>query len=203
MPEKAENLEILRADPLAVFVEWFQAAEARGLPFVDAFSLATATPDGRPSVRVVLYKGLSADGKLRFVTNLESRKGRELEQNPRAAAVFFWPGLERQVRIEGQVERAPAEESDRYFAGRDRESQLGAWASAQTRPIGSRADLEAALARERSRWEGRAVERPAHWGMLYLVPESVELWLGGAHRLHDRFLYERAAGAWRVTRLSP
>jgi pyridoxamine 5'-phosphate oxidase len=203
MTEMAENLEFLRADPLAVFVEWFGDAEARGLPFADAFSLATATPEGKPSVRVVLYKGLSADGKLRFVTNFESRKGRELEQNPQAAAVFFWPGLERQVRMEGRVERAPEAESDRYFAGRDRESQLGAWASAQSRPIASRADLEGSLTRERGRWQGRTVERPPHWGMLYLVPERVELWLGGAHRLHDRFSYERADGAWRALRLSP
>jgi pyridoxamine 5'-phosphate oxidase len=203
MLNAAENLEFFRADPLSVFGAWFREAQERALPFPDAFSLATATPDGAPSVRVVLYKGTTDDGKVRFVTNFESRKGRELEQNPRAAAAFFWAGLERQVRFEGAVERAPDAESDRYFAARDRESQLGAWASAQSRPIASRAELEAALVRERLRWEGREVERPARWGMFYLVPERVALWIGGAHRLHDRFLYERADGAWGVTRLSP
>jgi pyridoxamine 5'-phosphate oxidase len=203
MLDVAENSEVLRADPLSVFGAWFREAVERGLPFPDAFSLATATPDGVPSVRVVLYKGMTDDGKVRFVTNFESRKGRELAQNPRGAAAFFWAGLERQVRIEGRVERAPDAESDRYFAARDRESQLGAWASAQSRPIASRAELEAALVHERQRWEGRAVERPARWGMFYLVAERVELWIGGAHRLHDRFLCARAGGAWQVTRLCP
>jgi pyridoxamine 5'-phosphate oxidase len=191
------------ADPLAVFDGWFRDAESRQLRFADAFSLATATPDGKPSVRTVLYKGMSDDGRVRFVTNFESRKARDLERNPHAAVVFFWPGLERQVRMEGRVERAPEAESDRYFASRDRESQLGAWASAQSRAIGSRAELDQALVRERERWAGRAVERPPHWGMLYLLPERVELWISGPHRLHDRFLYERSDATWRVTRLSP
>jgi pyridoxamine 5'-phosphate oxidase len=200
---EASRLEPPAADPIAPFLDWFREAQARQLPFADAFSLATATPDGRPSVRTVLFKGMSADGSVQYVTNFESRKARELAQNPYAAALFFWPGLERQVRFEGRVERAPETESDRYFASRDRESQLGAWASAQSRPIASRAELEAALVRERERWAGRAVERPAHWGMFRLRPESVELWIAGAHRLHDRFLYERAGDGWRVVRLSP
>jgi pyridoxamine 5'-phosphate oxidase len=195
--------DLFAADPLALFRDWFREAEQRGLPFPDAFSLATASPDGKPSVRVVLYKGMTDDARLRFVTNFESRKARELEQNPHAAAVFFWPGLERQVRFEGRVERAPDAESDRYFAGRDRESQLGAWASAQSRPIESRAELVQALAHERQRWEGRPIQRPPQWGMLYLAPESVELWLSGPHRLHDRFLYERADSGWRAIRLAP
>jgi pyridoxamine 5'-phosphate oxidase len=190
------------ADPLAVFVEWQREADAKGQPMPDAFALATSTPDGRPSVRIVLYKGMR-DGAVRLVTNYESRKGRELAENPRAALVFFWPGLERQVRMEGRVVRASDAESDEYFASRDRQSQLGAWASQQSRPVASRAELMAALGSAGSRFEGRAVERPPYWGVLHFVPERVELWTGGAHRLHDRFLYERDGSGWRVERLMP
>lgn len=189
-------------DPLAVFAEWQRTAVERGQPVPDALALATSTPDGRPSVRTVLYKGLR-HGAVRLVTNYESRKGRELLENPHAALCFFWPTLDRQVRMEGRVERASAAESDEYFAQRDRESQLGAWASQQSRPISSRAELTAALENTRARFEGRAVERPPHWGVLHFVPERVELWCGGAHRLHDRFLYERDGDAWRVQRLMP
>jgi pyridoxamine 5'-phosphate oxidase len=189
-------------DPLAVFARWQQTAVERGLPAADALSFATATPDGRPSVRTVLYKGMR-DGALRLVTNYESRKGREIAQNPRAALVFFWPGLDRQVRMEGTVKRAPAAESDEYFAGRNRDSQLGAWASQQSRPLASRAELDAALEAVRHRFEGRAVERPPHWGVLHFLPERVELWVGGSHRLHDRFSYERDGEVWRVQRLAP
>src|SRR4051812_17840863 len=138
------------SDPLAIFLEWQNAAVERGLPAPDAFALATATPEGRPSVRIVLFKGV-VNGAVRLVTNYQSRKGEELAKNPWAALTFFWPALERQVRMEGRVERAPAEESDAYFAKRDRESQLGAWASAQSRPIASRAALEAELASVRVR----------------------------------------------------
>ncbi len=168
----------------------------------DAFALATATPDGRPSVRMVLYKGV-VNGALRLVTNYESRKGEELARNPYAALVFYWPILDRQVRIEGRVARASASESDAYFAGRDRASQLGAWASAQSREIETRAELDAALEAARARFEGRPVERPPHWGVLELVPSRVELWRSGPHRLHDRFEYERAGDGWRVRRLAP
>jgi pyridoxamine 5'-phosphate oxidase len=189
-------------DPLALFEAWYEEATRVEAGPSDAFALATTDASGRPGVRIVLYKGL-VGGKLRFVTNLESRKARDLAENPRAAVVFFWPKLGRQVRMEGSVAPASAAESDRYFAGRDRESQLGAWASDQSRTIESRAALDARLADARQRFEGRAVERPPHWGMLELVPERVELWLGGAHRLHDRFLYERTAGGWRSGRLAP
>jgi pyridoxamine 5'-phosphate oxidase len=190
------------ADPLAIFVEWQGAAAARGQAMPDAFALATATPEGRPSVRMVLFKGV-VNGALRLVTNFESRKGEELARNPYAAGVFYWPILDRQVRIEGRVERASASESDAYFASRDRVSQLGAWASTQSRPIATRAELDAALEAARARFEGRAVERPPHWGVLELVPSRVELWLSGSYRLHDRFEYERAGDAWRVRRLAP
>lgn len=188
-------------DPLVIFLEWQRAAAERQ-PMADAFALATATPDGRPSVRIVLFKGIR-EGALRLVTNFDSRKGEELSHNPHAALVFYWPTLDRQVRMEGRVERAPERESDEYFASRDRESQLGAWASAQSRPIPSRAGLDGELARVRLRFEGRAVERPPNWGVLHLLPARVELWLAGPHRLHDRFEYERESTGWRVRRLSP
>ncbi|MBN1608087.1 MAG: pyridoxamine 5'-phosphate oxidase [Polyangiaceae bacterium] len=189
-------------DPLAIFAMWLREAAERGACTPDAFALATATLDGRPSVRMVLYKGL-VDGALRLVTNSASRKGQEIASNPSAAVVFYWPELGRQVRMEGRVERASASESDEYFASRDRSSQLGAWASAQSQPIATRTELEAAFEGARARFEGRPVERPPHWGVLCLVPSRVELWISGAHRLHDRFLYERSGDSWRVTRLAP
>jgi pyridoxamine 5'-phosphate oxidase len=194
--------EALGPDPLAIFRAWYAEAVEKKLPAPDALALATATADGKPSVRMVLYKGFEAE-RLCLVTNYESRKARELAENPWAALAFYWPGLDRQVRLEGRVERAPAALSDRYFAGRDRESQLGAWASLQSHPVASRAELEGALARERSRWEGRPVERPPHWGMLLLEPLRVEFWLSGPHRLHDRFAYEATATGWTITRLAP
>jgi pyridoxamine 5'-phosphate oxidase len=201
---KSANLdpEAPGPDPLLLFESWYaEASRVESAP-ADAFSLATADASGQPAVRVVLYKGL-AGGKLRFVTNLGSRKARDLTDNPRAALAFYWPTLGRQVRMEGRVTPASEADSERYFAARDRESQLGAWASDQSRPIESRAVLDARLEEARQRFDGRAVERPRHWGMLELEPERVELWLGGAHRLHDRFLYERTPDGWRSQRLAP
>ncbi len=189
-------------DPLVIFERWYADAERQKLDFFDAFSLATATRAGMPSVRTVLFKGL-CQGRVRFVTNYESRKGRELTDNPHAAAVFFWPRLGRQVRFEGRVTRSSEADSDRYFASRDRESQLGAWASDQSRPIATRAELEARLEAVRARFAGGPVPRPPHWGLLELEPERVELWENGAHRLHDRFAYERRGDAWSVARLAP
>jgi pyridoxamine 5'-phosphate oxidase len=189
-------------DPLAVFAAWHREATEHGARMPDAFALATATLDGHPSVRIVLYKGL-VDGALRLVTNYASRKGEEIARNPSAALVFYWPELDRQVRMEGRLERASARESDEYFANRDRQSQLGAWASAQSQPIATRAELAAAFERARTRFEGRPVERPPHWGVLCLVPSRVELWISRAHRLHDRFAYERSGESWHVTRLAP
>jgi pyridoxamine 5'-phosphate oxidase len=202
MNQGTPSAEAPGPDPLGIFLEWQRAAVERGLPAPDAFALATATADGRPSVRIVLFKGL-VDGALRLVTNYQSRKGEEITHNPRAALVFFWPALDRQVRMEGRIEPAPASESDAYFAARDRESQLGAWASAQSRAIESRAELLGELERVRARFDGGPVPRPPHWGILKLVPERVELWLGGQHRLHDRFVYTREGANWRIERLSP
>ncbi len=195
-------LELESADPLEVFSAWYADAVALGAPASDAMTLATVDETGRPSARTVLYKGLF-DGKLGFVSNYESRKAAELARDPRAALVFFWPSTMRQVRFEGTVRQAPAEVSDRYFAGRDRDSQLGAWASRQSRPIGSRQELLDAVEEVRRRFEGRAIERPPHWGMYWFEPEAVELWLSGDHRLHDRFRYVREAGGFRCQRLSP
>jgi pyridoxamine 5'-phosphate oxidase len=189
-------------DPLRLFESWYAEATSAEAGPADAFALATVDANGQPAVRIVLFKGLVA-GKLRFVTNLGSRKAKDLAGNPRAAVVFYWPKLGRQVRMEGLVSQATPAESDRYFASRDRESQLGAWASDQSRPIESRAALDARLDASRRQFEGRAVERPPHWGMLELSPERVELWLGGEHRLHDRFVYERTADGWRPQRLAP
>jgi pyridoxamine 5'-phosphate oxidase len=189
-------------DPVELFLGWYGEAEKAGAPFVDAFALATADASGRPSVRFVLFKGL-VDGTLRFVTNFESRKARDLEGNARAALAFFWPATGRQVRMEGSVERARDADSDRYFEQRDRLTQLGAWASAQSRPIANRAELEALLGEREREFEGAPVPRPPHWGMLAFTPTVVELWTSGEHRLHDRFRYERDGSAWRVERLAP
>jgi pyridoxamine 5'-phosphate oxidase len=202
MQSSAQSDECPGADPLALFVEWQALAAERGGVMPDAFALATATRDGRPSVRTVLFKGV-LDGAVRLVTNYDSRKGRELTDNPHGALMFYWPVLDRQVRMEGRLERAPASESDAYFAARDRDSQLGAWASAQSEPVPSRAALLAELDRVRQRFEGAPVPRPPHWGVVHLIPERVELWMAGPHRLHDRFSYTRDGAGWRCQRLMP
>ncbi|HEX6276534.1 MAG TPA: pyridoxamine 5'-phosphate oxidase [Polyangiaceae bacterium] len=191
-----------RIDPLEQFLAWYGEAEKAGAPFADAFALATSGASGRPAVRYVLFKGL-VDGALRLVTNFESRKARELDENPHAALAFFWPATGRQVRMEGTVARASDAESDAYFAKRDRVTQLGAWASAQSRPIATRAELEAELARRDREFAGSTVPRPRHWGMLAFTPSVVELWTSGEFRLHDRFRYERDGATWRAARLAP
>ena len=196
------NPETLGPDPLTVFEGWFAEAHALDPRWADAMTLATASPDGRPSARTVLYKGV-AEGALYFVSNYGSRKGQDLEQNPRAALVFFWASLNRQVRIEGSVARAPATWSDRYFAGRARSSQIGAWASAQSAVIASRDALEARIAEAEARFRDQAVPRPPFWGGYLLEPERIEFWLGQNARLHDRFSYQRSASGWSVERLSP
>jgi len=165
-------------------------------------TLATATRDGRPRARTVLYKGLLEDA-FYFVSNYGSSKGQELEQNPHAALVFFWSSLNRQVRIEGRVERAPEAWSDRYFAARARSSQIGAWASAQSQVIASRDVLEARIAEAEERFHGKPVPRPPFWGGYRLEPERLEFWLGQDARLHDRYSYQRHTAGWDVERLSP
>lgn len=194
--------ETLGPDPLAVFESWFSEAQALEPRFADAMTLATASPEGRPSARTVLYKGLS-DGAPCFVTNYGSSKGQELERNPLAALVFFWASLNRQVRIEGKVERTPAAWSDRYFAARARSSQIGAWASAQSQVIASREVLSARIAETEARFLDQPVPRPEFWGGYRLMPERVEFWLGQDARLHDRYSYRRGPSGWDVERLSP
>lgn len=190
------------SDPIEILIRWHAEAIARGAVSADAMALATGTPDGHPSVRVILYKGV-VKGRIRFVTNFGSRKGRDIEENPRVALAFHWPELERQLRIEGSASRGSIAESDDYFRSRPRESQLGAWASPQSEPIESREILEQRYEAAEERFRGRAVERPEHWGVYWVEPERIELWMAAAHRLHDRFSYVRNASGWSVTRLAP
>jgi pyridoxamine 5'-phosphate oxidase len=191
------------SSPLALIQAWYEEAVAEGLFEPDAMALATASPDGMPSVRIVLLKGIDDRG-LRFFTNYGSRKGRELDANPRAAVTIHWATMHRVVRAEGAVERLTEEESDAYFASRGRESRLGAWASKQGTPIASREILEAAFAEAAERYPGEAVPRPEYWGGYRLVPDAIELWQGRPNRLHDREHFLRADdGSWRSERLSP
>ncbi len=189
-------------DPLAQFETWYEEAVRAGVPRPDAMTLATATRDGRPSARLVLYKGIDKGGVL-FFTNYDSQKGRELLENPRAALVFYWAALDRQVRLEGPAERLSREESDRYFQTRPRGSQLGAWASRQSAVIPDRDVLERRVAELEAEYRGKRIPCPPFWGGFRLVPERVEFWIGQPDRLHDRFCYLREGGRWRVVRLSP
>jgi pyridoxamine 5'-phosphate oxidase len=192
----------LASDPLEQFRSWFAEAGA-ALEVPEAVALATATPGAAPSVRMVLLKGFDERG-LVFFSHHTSRKGRELEANPQAALLFHWRPLGRQVRVEGTVEHVSVEESDAYFATRPRDAQLGALASRQSEPLGSRAELDERLAGlERELGEG-PVPRPPTWGGFRLVPAAWEFWQHRASRLHDRFRYQRdASGAWTVERLFP
>jgi pyridoxamine 5'-phosphate oxidase len=190
-------------DPLVQLREWYAAAQAEGVYEPEAAALATASPDGRPSVRIVLLRGFDADG-VAFYTNYESRKGRELAANPRAAIAVHWPALQRQVRLEGPVEQLPGDASDAYFAGRPRGSRLGAWASRQGSAIPDRESLEARVAELAARWPGETeIPRPPYWGGYRLRPDAIEFWEGRPSRLHDRIHYLREDGGWRAERLSP
>ncbi|HEV7683165.1 MAG TPA: pyridoxamine 5'-phosphate oxidase [Pyrinomonadaceae bacterium] len=190
-------------DPLTLFQRWLHEARAVGINLAEAMTLATATPEGKPSARLVLLKQADEHGFV-FFTNYHSMKARELDSNPQAALVFYWPQLERQVRVEGKVERTPAAESDAYFKTRPRESQIGALASPQSQVIASRAALQARADQIENSYEGREVERPAHWGGYRLHPERIEFWKGRPGRLHDRISYERETdGSWTIKRLAP
>ena len=189
-------------DPVSQFRRWFAGAEEAGQPEPHAMALATATPEGLPSLRWVLLRGLDERGFV-FYTNGRSRKGRDLESNPRAAAAFRWWVLGRQVRVTGPVAPVAPEESDAYFATRPRGSQLGAWASAQSDVLTSRAALDGQLAAVTARFAGAPVTRPPWWGGFRITPEEVEFWQAHPDRLHDRVCYSRAGPAWRVERLSP
>ena len=192
----------LDPDPLKQFDRWFADARDAGLAAPEAMALATATPDGLPSVRMVLLKGAREQG-FDFYTHYASRKGDELEANPHAALLFHWQPLGRQVRIEGGVARIGAEESEAYFATRPLESRLAAWASPQSRPLANRGELERLYADAKARFPGAEVPRPPHWGGFRLQPETYEFWQHGDDRLHDRVRYTRDAAAWRRERLAP
>ena len=190
-------------DPIEQFRTWFDEALASNLHEPNAMTLATATPAGRPSARIVLLKGFDERGFV-FYTNYEGRKGEELEANPHCALLFYWGELERQVRIEGRVRRLPDRESDAYFAGRPRGSQLGAWASEQSRPVKDRDTLERRLRELEAEYEGREVPRPPFWGGYRVEPETIEFWQGRGYRLHDRLVYRRSEdGGWNRERLQP
>ncbi len=190
------------ADPIDQFRDWFDAARAAGLAEPNAMTLATVGPDGRPSARIVLLKGYDARG-FTFYTNYDGRKGREIEANPAAALVFFWPTLERQVRVEGRAVRVAEAESDAYFASRPVGSRLGAWASRQGEVVPGREALEAALADLARDHPDGDLPRPPHWGGYRVVPDSVEFWQGRTGRLHDRLRYRRSPAGWTIERLSP
>ncbi|HVO46169.1 MAG TPA: pyridoxamine 5'-phosphate oxidase [Steroidobacteraceae bacterium] len=214
----------LPAEPLAVVNRWLaESWQLKQQPNPNAMVLATTTPEGHPSARVVLCKEIVPEpGYLVFYTNYLSRKGQQLTRNPRAAAVMHWDHLHRQVRVEGPIVRAPEADSDAYFASRPWQSRLGAWASAQSEPIATRAELHAALAKTAKRFGAPMpgtmddtdveIPRPPHWGGFHLWADSVELWVEGTARIHDRARWTRSlvvraggfdAGAWAVTRLQP
>ncbi|MCL3817755.1 pyridoxamine 5'-phosphate oxidase [Aeromicrobium wangtongii] len=189
-------------DPLVLFDRWFDDAVTAGVHEPNAMALATATPQGRPSSRIVLLKGLDDRG-LVFFTGYESRKGRELSANPWAAATMLWHPLQRQVRIEGSVTRIPEEESDAYFAVRPRGAQIGAVASPQSQPIADRRTLDQRVAEVEQAYAGRDIERPVVWGGYRIAVDSIEFWQGRDGRLHDRLLFTRAPGGWTRERLAP
>lgn len=193
----------LHSDPLQQFSAWFAAALAADIREVNAMSLATSTPDGKPSVRVVLLKGFDERG-FTFFTNYESEKALELEANPFAALVFYWIQLERQVRISGAVEKTSREDSAAYFHSRPIGSQLGAWVSKQSEVIDARRVLDARLLQMTERFENSEIPLPPYWGGYRVKPDRFEFWQGRPNRLHDRFRYSRQAdGTWLIDRLAP
>ena len=189
------------ADPLAQFGRWFKDALAAELPLANAMVLATTTREGAPDARVVLLKGVDHDGFV-FYSNYESRKGRQLAARPAACLVFLWTPLERQIRVEGRVEKVTAAESDAYFKSRPVGARLSARASAQSERVASREQLERAVESEREK-HGENPPRPDNWGGYRVIPERIEFWQGRENRLHDRLLYTRGGGAWKIERLAP
>lgn len=192
----------MTADPIARFSAWLAEAEASEPNDPNAMTLATVSANGQPSARMVLLKGLSSAGFV-FYTNQQSRKADDLRASSRAALLFHWKTLRRQVRVEGPVTSVTEAEADAYFATRSRASRLGAWASDQSRPLADRATLEAALADVTARFDGQDVPRPPHWSGYRVTPDAIEFWQDGAHRLHDREVYMRDGSTWTMHRLYP
>ena len=205
MPRRPEMPELRRKaldpDPIVQFGSWFEQASEAG-PLPEAITLATVDAEGLPDARMVLLKGAGPDG-FRFFTNYESAKAGQLDGAGVAAIVAYWRELDRSVRARGPVERLSPADSDAYFATRPRASQLGAWASPQSRPVATREELDALLAETEQRFNGVDVPRPEHWGGYLLRPDTVEFWQGRVGRLHDRFRYVRDGESWRIERLGP
>jgi pyridoxamine 5'-phosphate oxidase len=189
-------------DPFALFDAWYAEAKTAEINDPDAMVLATAEPDGRPAARVVLLKGHGPEG-FAFYTNADSRKGDELAANPQAALLFHWKALRRQVRVEGPVEEMDAGDADAYFASRSRDSQLGAWASDQSRPLDARETFEARCDAVRQRFDGQNVPRPPRWTGFRVKPERIEFWTDRPHRLHERRLFVRTSSGWTEGLLYP
>ena len=189
-------------DPVGLFHRWFQDAIGAGIYLPESVALGTATPDGKPSVRLVLLKGYDEKG-FTFFTNYESRKAAEMDANPEATLVFHWAILQRQVRLEGSVEKISTEESEAYFHSRPRGSQIGAWASAQSEVLSRREELEARVKKYEEEFKGGEVPLPPFWGGYRLIPRSAEFWQGRASRLHDRIKFVREEGGWGRIRLFP
>jgi pyridoxamine 5'-phosphate oxidase len=189
------------ADPIRQFERWFEDALRAGVPLPNAMTLATVSAAGAPSARIVLLKGVEG-GAFVFYTNYLSRKGRELESRAAACLLFLWSDLERQVRIDGTVRKVTAEDSDAYYASRPLGARLSAWASAQSAPVVSRKELESAMEAVRAR-HGDNPPRPPHWGGYRVEPREIEFWQGRSDRLHDRLVYRRDGGSWKIERLSP
>jgi pyridoxamine 5'-phosphate oxidase len=194
--------EIFLPDPLQQLQRWYEEAVRKPEPHPDAMTLATADKNGRPSARIVLYKGIDQGGILIF-TNYQSRKAIEMAENPHAALVFYWPGMYRQVRIEGEVKRISVEESARYFASRPYESQISAWISEQSQVIPDREYLQVRYEKYHQKFPTGKVRCPEFWGGFRLVPERMEFWIGRDHRLHDRFCYRKRDEQWEIVRLAP
>lgn len=206
MPQDLQNPPLnasdLSPDPMVQLERWLHDARAAGLMEPTAMTLATVDPDGKPSARIVLFKGFH-EGRLTFYTHHESRKGRALAAHPDVSLVFWWDRLERQVRIEGRAQKLPRAMAERYFRSRPRESQLSAYTSHQSRVIADRAELEARLAQNEKRFAGQDVSLPEFWGGYAVRPGVFEFWQGRRGRLHDRLVYRRAGRAWRMERLEP